>query len=211
MNLGRACRGRKFGDGKLGGVGPRPAQLLFLVGLGGEANVCAAGVDCPRSKGYSTVVRTTVLPAGLFMMATLLLGCGNLPFTGSDGGAGHADANNIGAPCDILTDAGPRQGVFNTEDLQCTSLWCIKPVDLTGSADTWPFCTAKCSTDSDCVGRLRNTSDPNDRACVSGFTCGVAFVRGTICCVKVCQCLDFTGGPISTPAACYLDAGQNCY
>jgi hypothetical protein len=157
------------------------------------------------------VVRTTVLPAGLFIAATILIGCGNLPFTGSDGGAGHAEANNIGAPCDILTDAGPKQAVYNSEALECTSRLCIKPIDQTGVADTWPFCSALCSEDSDCVGRLRNTSDPTDKACVSGFTCGVAFTRGKICCVKVCLCMDFTGGPVSTPSACYLDAGQSCY
>jgi hypothetical protein len=145
------------------------------------------------------------------MATAILLGCDNLPLTNSDGGASHADANNVGARCEILTDAGPKQGYFNTEDLECTSLWCLKPVDQTGEADTWPFCTAKCTTDSDCVGRLRNASDPADKACVSGFTCGVALARGPTCCVKLCLCMDFTGGPVSTPAACYLDAGQSCY
>jgi hypothetical protein len=156
------------------------------------------------------VVRTTVLLAGLFMSATILLGCGDLPFTGADGGAGPADAENIGAPCDDLIDAGPKQGVFNMAALECTSGMCIKPIDQTGVADTWPFCTAECSTDSDCAGRLRNTSDPTDKACVSGFTCGVAFIKGRICCMKICMCMDFTGGPLSTPAECYLDAGQSC-
>jgi len=155
-------------------------------------------------------VRNAAPPSPLFMAATFLLGCGNTPLAEPDGGAGHADANNVGAPCDILTDAGPKQGVFNMEDLECTTRLCIKPVDLTGVADTWPFCTAKCSTDADCVGRMRNTSDPTDKACVSGFTCGVAFVKGSICCEKLCLCMDFTGGLVSTPPACYLDAGQTC-
>jgi len=110
-----------------------------------------------------------------------------------------------------MPNAGPKQGVYNTEALECTSRICIKPIDQTGVADTEALCSAMCSTDSDCVGRLRNASDPTDKACVSGFTCSVAFVRGSICCVRVCICMDFTGGPVSTPAACYLDAGQTCY
>jgi hypothetical protein len=158
------------------------------------------------------------------MLATILLGCNGLPLANSDGGSGDAvpslpvvcpagqvpPCGTVGSLCDILTDAGPKQGVYDTEALECTSRICIKPIDQTGVADTWPFCSAECSTDRDCVGRKRNTSDPSDKACVSGFTCGVAFVKGRICCMKLCLCMDFSGGPVSTPAACYLDAGQSC-
>jgi len=146
------------------------------------------------------VVRMTVFPSGLFMAATILLGCGGLPFTdsdggtgrtASDGGTGHADASNVGAPCDdLMPNAGPKQGVYNSEALECTSRICIKPIDQTGVADTRALCSAMCSADSDCVGRLRNTSDPTDKTCVTGFTCGVIFTKGNICCSKLCVCMD---------------------
>jgi hypothetical protein len=99
-------------------------------------------------------------------------------------------------------DAGPKQGVFNSEAHQCTSRICLKPVDYVGGVDTWPSCSARCSQDSDCTGLIRDASDPNDKACVTGYTCGVAFTRGSICCVKLCLCMDFYGGPVATPDEC---------
>jgi hypothetical protein len=39
----------------------------------------------------------------------------------------------IGRPCDVLTDAGNSQGVFNTEALECPSRICLKPVVQSGA------------------------------------------------------------------------------
>ena len=112
----------------------------------------------------------------------------------------------VGDPCDILTDAGSNQGVYNSEALECTSRICLKPVDSVGGVDTGAFCSAWCSQDSDCIGPLRDPSNPSDRRCVTGYTCGIAFVKGKICCSKLCLCKDFYGGSVPTPTAC---AGDN--
>jgi hypothetical protein len=64
----------------------------------------------------------------------------------------------IGRPCDVLTEAGPAQGVYNSEALECPSRICLKPVVQQGassSVDTGPYCSASCSQDSDCEGQLR--------------------------------------------------------
>jgi hypothetical protein len=118
---------------------------------------------------------------------------------------------NLGASCDVGTDASPSQGVFNAAAPECSGI-CIKPVVSPGAAwiDTRPYCTVSCSTDDDCVGLLRNPNDPNDKRCVSGYTCGVPFVKGSVCCRKMCLCEDFTGGPIPLPNACANGADLTC-
>ncbi len=140
----------------------------------------------------------TLLHAAGFLIVAVLLGfaCSSNP---DSNGNGH---DNVGVPCDILTDAGPKQGVFNVEALECTSRICLKPVDYVGGVDTWPSCSATCSQDSDCIGLIRDASNPNDKACVTGYTCGVAFTHGRLCCAKLCLCMDFYGGPVSTPDVC---------
>jgi hypothetical protein len=117
----------------------------------------------------------------------------------------------VGASCDIEVDASPSMGVFNTAAPECSGL-CIKPVvspDVP-EPDTSAFCTTSCSTDDDCVGLLRNPNDPNDRRCVSGYTCGIIFVKGPLCCKKMCVCEDFTGGPIPQPNGCSNGADLTC-
>jgi hypothetical protein len=121
----------------------------------------------------------------------------------------------IGRPCDVLTDAGPAQGVFNAEALECPSRICLKPVvqqGASGAADTGPYCSASCSQDSDCEpNQLRDQANGLDKRCIKGFTCGIAFVKGKICCQKLCLCKDFlgpTGAP--TPIACQGGAAASC-
>jgi hypothetical protein len=120
----------------------------------------------------------------------------------------------MGAICDVLTDAGPAQGVYNSEALECPSRICLKPAvqpGATGVVDTGPYCTAACTQDSDCAGQERDSSNPIDARCQKGFTCGVAFVKGMICCQKLCLCKDFLGPQgAPTPIACQGDAALTC-
>ncbi len=122
----------------------------------------------------------------------------------------------IGRTCDVLTAATPSQGVFNAEALECPSRICLKPVVQTGASgavDTEPFCSASCSQDSDCeTDQKRNPDNPRDKRCQSGFTCGIPFVKGRICCQKLCVCKDFinqqTGMPV--PIACQGGEAATC-
>jgi hypothetical protein len=121
----------------------------------------------------------------------------------------------IGRRCDVLTDAGAAQGVYNSEALECPSRICLKPVVQTGATmpnpPTEAFCSASCSQDSDCDGQTRDQSNPNDRRCSKGFTCGIAFVKGKICCQKLCLCKDFLGpAGATTPIACSNGAAATC-
>ena len=130
------------------------------------------------------------------------------------GNAGCED-QAIGRPCDVLTDAGPAQGVFNAEALECPSRICLKPVvqqGASGSVDTTAYCSASCSQDSDCdPNQLRDPTNPLDKRCQKGFTCGIAFVKGKICCQKLCLCKDFLGpGGAPTPIACQSGGAATC-
>lgn len=119
----------------------------------------------------------------------------------------------IGRPCDVLTDAGRGQAVFNAEALECPSRICLKPVvDATAKMppiETTAYCSASCSQDSDCEGQTRDETNANDKRCKYGFACGIAFVRGKICCQKLCLCRDFLPeGGSQTPIAC--TSGNTC-
>jgi hypothetical protein len=147
----------------------------------------------------------------LVLAATAAAGCPNdslPPETIPDSSTvSTVSSLGIGRPCDILCDAGAMQAVYNSQALECPSRICLKPLDGTGEADTGAFCSSECSTDSDCVGATRDPSNPSDRHCVTGYTCGVAFVVGPLCCKKLCLCKDFLAGPVQTPMAC--DPSQN--
>jgi len=121
----------------------------------------------------------------------------------------------IGRPCDVLTEALPSQGVFNAEALECPSRICLKPVvqqGASGTVDTGPFCSASCSQDSDCESdQIRDQTNDLDKRCIKGFTCGIPFVKGRICCQKLCICKDFLGPQgAPTPIACQGGAAATC-
>jgi hypothetical protein len=124
----------------------------------------------------------------------------------------------IGRPCDVLTDAGTLQAVYNSEALECPSRICLKPVvDTTGtnnmpSPTTTAYCSASCSQDSDCSdAQSRDPTNALDRRCKTGFVCGIAFVKGKICCQKLCLCNDFlSSSGAQVPIACMGDNAQNC-
>jgi hypothetical protein len=118
---------------------------------------------------------------------------------------GALPLKGVGGSCDIQVDAGASQGVYRTHASECASGLCLKPIAASsvGSVDTTAFCTAECSTDDDCAGGLnRDPKNPNDKTCKSGYTCGISFVKGALCCKKLCVCKDFTGGAIATPTSC---------
>jgi hypothetical protein len=117
----------------------------------------------------------------------------------------------IGRHCDVLTTASATQGVYNSQALECPSRICLKPVvDQGASTDTEAFCSAPCSQDSDCDGQTREKGNANDKRCTQGFVCGIPFVRGPLCCQKLCLCRDFLlRGATSTPTAC-LPGAEAC-
>jgi len=120
-----------------------------------------------------------------------------------------------GQPCNVAVDAGTNQAVYNASAVTCPSNICLKPV--VESAGNWmpnpatqATCTAECTQDSDCEGELRDTSNPLDRRCKSGFTCGVPFVKGELCCKRLCMCNDFSGPDAVTPLACQGGGAATC-
>jgi hypothetical protein len=144
------------------------------------------------------------------------------------GNAGCED-KKIGLPCDVLSDAGPPQFVYNPQALECPSRICVKPaadpdaVKNLPDPVTGPLCSASCSQDSDCSGgslrplRCENNTKPcpgsgtcsdktqctPDYSCTTGFACAIAASVGPLACQKLCLCKDFAyQGVFKTPAAC---------
>jgi len=118
----------------------------------------------------------------------------------------------IGATCDMFTDAGPSQGVYIAEALECQSRICLKPVVQPGAAgSTTAFCSATCTQDSDCAAEIGDPANPLNTRCQRGFVCAIPFVMGKLCCMRLCMCRDFlSSADPSTPIACQGDAGLTC-
>jgi hypothetical protein len=154
----------------------------------------------PKSCAMTPAARAVPALLGLFLVgAAAALGSG-------------CEDKAIGRPCDVQSDAGPMQAVYNPQALECPSRICIKPSREQGVATdtkTAPYCTAECSKDSDCDGERRDPSNGLDRRCQSGFVCGVAFEVGPLCCRKLCLCRDFISqsGGLMTPASCDKSKG----
>lgn len=162
------------------------------------------------------------------MLRSSLLGISVLAAVAALGSAGCED-KAIGRSCDVLSDASASEGVYNSEALDCPSRICLKPVDKNpppGITDppTTAYCSAGCSQDNDCNGETRATPCPNNTACPAtgrcsdgtacvidtrcqnGFTCGIPFVKGKLCCQKVCICKDFIlKSGLAPPKACDSD------
>jgi len=141
----------------------------------------------------------------LVLVLLLLCGC---PAT--DNEMGNV---SVGAACEVLTDASTSQGVFNTDATECPSRICLKPVVAPSRVDTittGPFCTADCNTDSDCAGIVRDSANPSDNSCASGYACAIPFVKGRLCCRKLCLCKDFLDGDPVTPTGCREGAELTC-
>jgi len=143
------------------------------------------------------LVRASLLGAMLLGLAALAnMACGSNEASGDNGG--------IGRPCNLMADAGPAQAVYNAQAPECTSGICLKPaLDSQRDYGTAAYCSAPCSTDSDCEGQKRDGNDSNDKRCTSGYACGVAFVVGPLCCKKVCLCKDFLSEKgVMVPVTC---------
>ena len=117
----------------------------------------------------------------------------------------RVDGSGVGLPCELPTFA-----TYNSQAIQCPSRLCLKPLDQSGGANTSALCSSECTKDSDCVGPTRDTSDPGDRRCASGYVCAVVFAVGPLCCQKLCLCTDFLAGPVQTPSVCNPDGGMIC-
>ena len=123
--------------------------------------------------------------------------------------------NAIGRPCDLLVDAGMSQSVYNAGASECPSNTCLKPVVQQGATmpdpPTQAYCSASCSDDSDCEGEVRDMANPLDQRCQKGFTCAIPFVKGPLCCQKLCMCKDFLGpAGATTPIACQGGGAATC-
>lgn len=113
---------------------------------------------------------------------------------------------NVGQPCDLI-DVSASRTVINANASECQTGVCLKvaldPTRAPMDPPTGATCSAECSSDSDCEGELRDSSNPDDTRCKGGFACGVPFVVGPYCCKKYCMCRDSLGAAgASTPAAC---------
>jgi hypothetical protein len=116
----------------------------------------------------------------------------------------------IGRRCDVQADAGAMQAVFNGQALECPTRICVKPAadPKVAVTDTAPYCTAECSSDSDCDGETRERGGADrDRRCKTGFVCGVGFEVGPLCCKKICLCKDFIPST-GLPAAASCDKSK---
>jgi len=121
--------------------------------------------------------------------------------------ASGCDGNDTGKPCDLTIDAGPSQAVAYTLDPLCESHLCLKP-SLSPSAaplapPTGAGCSVECRGDFDCMGWIRDSTNPTDTRCQRGFVCAVPFEVGQLCCRKLCVCMDFLDPNRSlVPIAC---------
>jgi hypothetical protein len=97
------------------------------------------------------------------------------------------------------------------QDSDCQTDW--KRQQCSGS------CTAKCGNDASCLSECRQkyncTSGDwqrGDQHCVGGFICATPFVKGRLCCKKLCLCQDFLGPTAGqTPIACEGGNAATCY
>jgi hypothetical protein len=124
----------------------------------------------------------------------------------------------IGRRCDVTADAGTigaMQAVFNGQAVECPTRICLKPTtdQAVAMTDTAPYCTAECSSDSDCDGETRDRTprkpgEPPDLRCKGGFVCGIGFEVGPLCCKKICLCKDFLPkGGLPPVASCDKSKG----
>jgi len=127
------------------------------------------------------------------------------------------DDQGVGKTCDLGVDAvSPSQTVVNVNASECQTGICLKtaldPTKASLDPATGATCTAECSDDSDCEGEGRDSSNPDDIRCKTGFACSVPFVVGSLCCKKYCMCRDSLGSAgATTPIACQgADARTTC-
>jgi hypothetical protein len=156
-----------------------------------------------------SVLRRTgiVVPAG----TRLDLKCRTQPSPVGNPSPSTTTRKPLGATCDVGAEVSPPVAVYNSTTQECAGGLCLKPMASryfsSNRVDTNPYCTATCSNDSDCKGLKRDPNNSNDKTCQNGYTCGVEFVTGSLCCKKLCICKDFLDGPLALPLTC--DPSQN--
>jgi hypothetical protein len=121
----------------------------------------------------------------------------------------------VGRPCSLGVDASASHAAYTTEATDCPSHLCVKPAVQPGVStdlDTGPYCTIRCSSDTDCDGQERDPSNPLDFRCRKGFTCAPVFNKGSLCCQKICLCRDFFSSSVgpAIPPECLPDSGVSC-
>jgi hypothetical protein len=121
----------------------------------------------------------------------------------------------IGQACDLTVDAGPSQTVVDIKSSACSTGICLKPAqDPDGIPQVPPTgatCTALCAYDSDCEGATRDSSNPEDTRCASGFVCRVPFTVSPVCCQKLCICKDFLPqSAAAVPIVCQGNTAGSC-
>jgi hypothetical protein len=129
--------------------------------------------------------------------------------------AAACEDKGIGRPCSLGKDVATTEGAYSVEATDCQTRMCIKPALQPGVVpdgfDTGSYCSASCSSDSDCQGQTRDRSDPNDKRCKTGFVCAKPFGAsedtpggGKLCCQKLCLCRDFFSAAVgpATPKTC---------
>jgi hypothetical protein len=153
-------------------------------------------------------------------VAIALFGLAGLVATPGCKGSGNGPGSGltpafVGQTCNLTAAHKDNQSVVNMSAADCPTGICLKPVQNETKPEQVPptgaICTAECSSDFDCVGELRDPSNPADTRCRGGFLCGVPFVVGPLCCKKYCLCKDFlsvSGAP--TPIACEGNAATTC-
>jgi hypothetical protein len=149
----------------------------------------------------------TVEPPGTMLM----MKCRTQPSAVADPSPPTATKKKLGATCDVGSASAQGMAVFNSAASECASGLCLKPANVNASpVDTSAYCSATCSSDSDCSGAKRDPNNPNDKTCQLGYACGVSFVVGPLCCQKLCICKDFLSDKgVMVPLACdsYVNNG----
>ena len=163
----------------------------------------------------SLVCKRGRLPAALY--ATMFIGFMAFSSSGCEDQA-------IGRTCKTLADKhSPEVSDWNDQALECPSRLCIEPsternskekarYDSATNDHTAAFCTAECSSNSDCEdSQTRDLGNPKDRRCTSPFVCAVLFTTGPLKCQKMCVCGDFYADlktAVVVPPACQGASGS---
>jgi hypothetical protein len=121
----------------------------------------------------------------------------------------------VGRPCHLSEDVTAVQGAYTVEASDCPSRICVKPGVQPGvptDLDTVAYCTDQCTSDDDCNGQTRDTSNKNDKRCRRGYTCAPIFGEGALCCKKLCLCRDFYSASVgpAIPDQCKPDSDKKC-
>jgi hypothetical protein len=164
---------------------------------------------------YGSMLKSPSAPAsGWFLSRGRLVGFLALALAALPAGTACED-KAIGRPCQLKDEITAVQGAYTVQASDCPSRICVKPnvqAGVSTDLDTVAYCTAQCSSDDDCGGQTRDSSNQNDKRCRKGFSCAPIFGKGKLCCTKLCLCRDFFSAAVgpAIPDECNGDAGVTC-